>query len=54
MCFISFQCYFYFLSAKYILFHLNANVCDTDQYGVPTKELAGEATEAEPKSASLT
>lgn len=26
----------------------------TDQYGVPTKELAGEAMEAEPKSASLT
>lgn len=24
------------------------------QYGVPTKELAGEAMEAEPKSASLT
>lgn len=26
----------------------------TDQYGVPTKELAGEAMEADPKSASLT
>ena len=26
----------------------------THQYGVPTKELAGEAMEAEPKSASLT
>ena len=26
----------------------------THQYGVPTKELAGEAIEAEPKSASLT
>lgn len=26
----------------------------TYQYGVPTKELAGEAMEAEPKSASLT
>lgn len=29
-------------------------MCGTDQYGVPTNELAGEAMEAEPKSASLT
>lgn len=41
----------YFKHHRFFLIHWNF---ETHQYGVPTKELAGETMEAEPKSASFT
>lgn len=37
-----------------IITHTHTHTLGAHQYGVPTKELAGEAMEADPKSASLT